>query len=67
MMSEIQLKVGGMACEGCASAVKNAVTKAEPAARVEVELSSKTVKVAGATSPEAVKAAIAKAGYEILP
>lgn len=65
-MADFELKVGGMACEGCAGAVKSAATRVAPSAKVEVDLPSKRVSIAGAPSKEAVEEAIRKAGYEIL-
>lgn len=65
-MADFEIRVGGMACEGCANSVRSAVAKVAPAARVEVDLAARKVAVAGAPSREAVAAAIVKAGYEIL-
>lgn len=65
-MTDFELKVGGMACDGCASAVKSATTRVAPEARVEVDLASKRVSVSGAPSRDIVIEAIRKAGYEIL-
>lgn len=65
-MADFEILVGGMACEGCASAVKTATARIAPAARVEVVLAEKRVKVFDAPSQEAVTEAIRQAGYEIL-
>lgn len=64
-MAEIILKVDGMACEGCASAVRAAVERSAPGASATVDLAAKTVTIAGAPSRETIEKAITKAGYEI--
>lgn len=65
-MAKIELKVGGMACEGCADAVTRAVKTVDAGAAVTVDLPSKTVSISGSSTREALSAAIAKAGYDIL-
>ena len=64
-MTDVTLKVDGMACSGCASAVENAVKKVAPEAGVSVDLAAGTVAITGAPTRAIVEAAIIKAGYEV--
>ena len=64
-MTDVTLKVGGMACSGCASAVETAVKKVAPDATVAVDLAAGTVAITGAPTRALVEAAIIKAGYEV--
>lgn len=60
---KVVLSVDGMTCEGCASAVKRIVQKADPAAQVDVSLAGKRVEATTTASPDALAQAISKAGY----
>jgi len=64
-MADFALTVGGMACSGCVDSVKRAIEKAAPGTKVEMDLASGRVSVAGAPSREAITGAITRAGYEI--
>lgn len=55
-------RVTGMTCGGCASAVTNAIKAAAPAARVDVDLKSGRVTVAGAGA-DIVRRAVEGAGF----
>ena len=59
----IEFNVEGMSCNHCVKAVTEAVRSVDPAARVDVDLSSHTVKVDSAAPREAVAAALDEAGY----
>lgn len=61
-----ELKVEGMSCGHCVKAVTNAVLQVDSAAKVDVDLSSKTVRVESAVALDAIKGAVAEAGYQIL-
>lgn len=62
------LRVNGMTCGHCVAAVSAAASSIPNVDRVEVDLDSGTVKVAGEDiDPSAVQAAIAEAGYETVP
>ena len=68
MSGEQEFLVGGMACQGCAKAVENAVKRVDPAAEVTVDLGAGTVRVVGGNAqPATHAAAIAGAGYEVRP
>ena len=59
-----QYRVDGMTCNGCASAVTNAIKTAAPAAMVKVDLAAKTVTVEGQVAAETVATAVKDAGFE---
>ena len=61
-----QLQVDNMSCGHCVGAVTKAVQAIDPAAKVEVDLASKTVKIDSASALAPLKSAIADAGYPIL-
>src|SRR5215813_4792320 len=61
--SVMRFRVSGMDCDGCAQAVKQAIRKASPDAKVEVDLASGEVAVEGRVAECAVAAAIQRAGY----
>jgi copper chaperone len=68
-MTETTVKVDGMSCEHCVSAVKNAVGALDGITSVEVDLSAKTVKVVHdpAIAPiEKIKFEIEEQGYEVM-
>ena len=59
----LRYTVDDMTCGHCVQSITAAVHDVAPNATVTVDLASKTVEVAEATSPQAVEAAIQKAGY----
>jgi copper chaperone len=67
-MSEfIALKIDGMGCQGCVSAVDKAVRSVAPEAKIDISLTDGEVRVAGASAQrEAIIHAITKAGYDVL-
>ena len=60
-----QLQVEHMTCGHCVSAVTRAVQAVDAAARVEVDLASKTVRIDSATELAPLKSAIADAGFPV--
>jgi P-type Cu+ transporter len=64
-MMETTFKVPGITCQGCASSIKEAVSAVPGVSAVEVDVPSKTVRVAhdGSASRQAIAAALAGAGY----
>ncbi len=56
-------KVYGMMCAACASHVENAVSKVEGVQSVSVSLLTSAMRVEGEITPEAVEAAVRRAGY----
>ena len=61
-----ELKVEGMSCGHCVSAVTRAVQSVDAAAKVEVDLAQQKVRVDSAASLDDVKAAVEEAGYPVL-
>jgi len=61
-----QLQVEGMSCGGCVASVTKAVKSVDAGASVEVDLASKSVKVASSSALEQIKAAIEDAGYDVI-
>ncbi|OGF97778.1 MAG: hypothetical protein A3F83_15880 [Candidatus Glassbacteria bacterium RIFCSPLOWO2_12_FULL_58_11] len=65
-MKELSLKIEGMACEGCASAVQNALAEATGVSSAKVDLSAKSALVrydSAEADPGKLIAAVVKAGY----
>lgn len=66
MSDPMIIKVEGMGCQSCVSAVEKAVRSVAPTAGVDVSLPEGTVRITDAVATrEALEAAIAKAGYDI--
>jgi copper chaperone len=61
-----ELQVEGMTCGGCVNSVKRSVQAVDRNATVDVDLASKKVRVETGADLEAVKSAIADAGYQVL-
>ena len=62
----ISFQVQDMTCGGCAASVKRALQGLDANARVDVDLTSKLVKVDTAAPLAAVKIAVQDAGYDVL-
>ena len=62
-----ELSVEGMMCQNCVKHVTRALEGVPGVSRVEVSLEDKraTVSAADSVSDEALKAAVAEAGYEV--
>jgi copper chaperone len=63
----IELRVEGMTCGHCVSAVTRAVKAVDPQANVQIDLGSGRVSVDGRSSADALGKAIAEAGYPASP
>jgi copper chaperone len=59
------LHVDGMTCSGCVKSVEKALLRADPAAKVKIELESGLVEVESALPQSELAAAIEAAGYDI--
>lgn len=60
----IELRVDGMTCGHCVSAVMGAVKSVDPEANVQVDLEGKRVRVdGGRSSTDALSRALGEAGY----
>lgn len=60
-----ELQVEGMTCGGCVRGVTRSVQAIDSAAVVDVDLKSKTVRVATTAALDTVASAIAEAGYPV--
>jgi len=60
-----QLQVENMSCGHCVGAVTKAVQAVDGAARVEIDLASKQVRIDSSTALPALTAAIVQAGYPV--
>jgi copper chaperone CopZ len=58
--------VAGMTCEHCVMSVTEEVAELPGVDGVSVDLASGQLKVSGPVSDDAVKAAVAEAGYEVV-
>ena len=63
---EIVIGVGGMMCPHCKARVESVCKAVEGVQDAIVDLTEKNVKVTGSADVEALKKAIAEAGYEII-
>ena len=59
------MQVKGMTCSGCARSVTKALEKAGGES-VAVELESGRVELSGPIAPDVARAAVEKAGYEVV-
>lgn len=59
--------VPDMMCDGCAGAITEALTSADPTASVNIDLENKQVSVESELSKRALRKAIKKAGYKSKP
>lgn len=67
-MEQLTLSVPGMTCDHCKAVVDGAVSGIEGVEKVAVDLRAKQVEVAfdpQRTGPDAIRAAIEEAGYQI--
>ncbi|OAJ53225.1 heavy metal transporter [Paraburkholderia ginsengiterrae] len=59
----MELTIPDMSCGGCANAIKRAVTSLDPAARLDIDVAVKIVKVTSTLAPERLVEAIEAAGF----
>ncbi len=58
-----RLAITGMTCAGCVNAVTRVLARVPGAAHVRVTLETGRAEVAGSATPDALLAAVRKAGY----
>jgi copper chaperone len=63
-VSEIVLCVPDMSCDHCVRAISSEVAVVPGVETVDVRLEAKTVRVTGTAPEDAIRAAVAEAGYE---
>lgn len=61
----INLKVPSMVCEGCVTAVKDAILGHEPNAKVDIDLDTKKVSVDTEASEASIKQVITAVGHTV--
>lgn len=66
-MTTLNINVPDMACGACAETITQAVQGLDPAAIVKADPATKAVDITTSVNADAVKAAIAKAGYTVNP
>ena len=66
MSSTATYTVAGMTCNGCVNKVTNAVTEVPGVDDVDVDVATGTLEVIGDADEGAVRAAVAKVGYQIV-
>ncbi|MDR3374345.1 MAG: cation transporter [Ancalomicrobiaceae bacterium] len=59
------LHVEGMSCSGCVRSVESALLKADPSAKVSIDLAAGRVEIDSALPTETLAAAIEAAGYDV--
>ncbi|AOJ75748.1 heavy metal transporter [Burkholderia ubonensis] len=59
----MEFEVQDMTCGGCANAITRAVTAADPGAKLDIDVSAKTVKVDSTQSAASVQSIIEAAGF----
>jgi copper chaperone len=63
----IELDVTGMSCGGCAASVTKAIQRIDGGAKVEVDLPTGRVRIAGQVTTEQAVSAIEDAGFGAAP
>ncbi len=61
----LELKVPSMVCNGCVDTVTKAIKGLDSDAKVEIDLSTKMVKVDGKPTDDSIKEAITSAGHTV--
>ena len=64
-MTTTTYDVKGMTCGHCVRSVTEEITEVDGVSSVDVDLESGTAVVTGDPDPEAVKAAVTEAGFEV--
>ncbi len=62
-----RIQVAGMTCQHCVTAIEQAVRDVPGVGSVAVDLAGGSVTITGAADDEAIRAAIAEAGYDVAP
>lgn len=68
MTTTTTYNVSGMSCQHCVDAVSGELSKLEPVEAVEIDLEAGAVTITSAEplAPEAVRAAVDEAGYDLV-
>ncbi len=68
-MQTVELRIGGMTCQGCVRGVKNAISGVQGVTGVEVDLANKSATIEfdeTVVAVDVIMSAITEAGYEVL-
>jgi copper chaperone len=66
-MEQMSLRIAGMSCSGCVNSVRNALARLPGVQVREVEVGSATLAYdPGLSTPESIRSAVVKAGFEPL-
>ena len=60
-----EIKIDGMHCEHCAASVEKALSSLEGVKKVRVKLQKGIAKLDGEVSDEAIRSAVAEAGFTV--
>ncbi|HAQ63992.1 MAG TPA: mercury transporter [Ruminococcaceae bacterium] len=60
-----EIKIDGMHCEHCAASVEKALSSLEGVKKVKVKLQKGIAKLDGEVSDEAIRSAVAEAGFTV--
>ncbi len=60
-----EIKIDGMHCEHCAASVEKALSSLEGVKKVKVKLAKGIAKLDGEVSDEAIRTAVAEAGFTV--
>ncbi len=60
-----EIKIDGMHCEHCAASVEKALSSLEGVKKVKVKLQKGVAKLDGEVSDEAIRSAVAEAGFTV--
>jgi copper chaperone len=63
----MELAIPDMTCGGCANAITRAVTRVDPAAKLDIDLAVKTVKVTSTLPEQRLIEVIEAAGFHPAP
>lgn len=63
---DMTLKIEGMMCRHCQARVEKALKAVAGVEAVEVNLEAKTAEITGSANAEALKKAVADAGYQVV-
>ncbi|WP_037547878.1 heavy-metal-associated domain-containing protein [Stappia stellulata] len=61
----IELRIEGMACQGCATSVERAIATADPAAKTEIDLQSGHARIESDLPRDRLVAVVEAAGYDV--
>jgi copper chaperone len=61
--AKMEFEVKDMSCDGCANSITRAVTNVDPAAKLDIDVTTKIMKIDSAMPPERQAAVVVEAGF----